>query len=130
MAAWEVIVYAESLFPRIMGIFCHGLMRLPADLKEAQQDATFEARRITRGLDGWRPGSPEPEPTSTALDKAFWFEHDHFALNRNWTVVDSGLAFRFDAYEVSSYSFGRRGFVFTSADPATQARPEGPMALR
>lgn len=68
-------------------------------------------------------------PTES-LEEAFWFEGNRFALNDNWTVVDSGLAFRFDAYEVSSYALGPTDFVITRAALATLVRPDGPLAAR
>ncbi len=65
-----------------------------------------------------------------SLEGSFWFEDNRFALNDNWAVVESGLAFRFDAYEVSSYALGPTDFVIARADLTALARPEGPLAGR
>ncbi len=65
-----------------------------------------------------------------SLEAAFWFEDNRFTLNDNWAVVESGLAFRFDAYEVSSYALGPTDFVISRADLVPLALPDGPLAAR
>ena len=46
---------------------------------------------------------PDGEPLSKA---GYWFENDEFYLNDNFAIVDDGLIFYFNSYEIAPYALG------------------------
>lgn len=36
----------------------------------------------------------------------FWFENNKFSLNDNFLILDSGLVFYYNNYEITAYAFG------------------------
>lgn len=67
----------------------------PAALAELERLGEADFRRA-RGI-----------PPGSSLEEAgFWFEAGQFSLNDNWAVVDGGLVFHYNAYEVTSYAAG------------------------
>lgn len=46
---------------------------------------------------------PDDKPPSNA---GFWFEKDEFYLNDNFAIIDEGLIFYFNPYEIGPYALG------------------------
>jgi hypothetical protein len=67
-------------------------------------------------------------PADTTLtDAGFWFEDDRFTLNDNFAVVDGGLLFYFNAYEVGPYAAGPTEIVIPLEDLEELILPGGPL---
>jgi len=46
---------------------------------------------------------PDGQPLSSA---GYWFEKDEFYLNDNFAIIDEGLIFYFNSYEIAPYALG------------------------
>lgn len=67
----------------------------PAALAELERLAEAAFRRA-RGV----------PPGASLEEEGFWFEGGQFSLNDNWAIVDGGLLFYYNSYEVASYAAG------------------------
>ena len=112
-----------SVLPGIAAIICLGFSGLPAEdmlVEGYQAELTRIGEIVFRAARGLAPGE--------SLEEGFWFENNRFAPNSNWAIVDFGFAFRFDAYEVTSYALGPTSFVIARSDLAALAGPHGRLA--
>ena len=59
------------------------------------------------------------------LDEAgYWFEKNHFMLNRNFAISETGLLFHFNAYEIAPYSYGGTELMIPFSELSALLRPE------
>jgi hypothetical protein len=61
------------------------------------------------------------------IDAGFWFEDDRFTLNDNFAVVETGLLFYFNSYEVGPYAAGPTEIVIRFEDLSDLILPGGPL---
>jgi hypothetical protein len=88
----------------------------PAALAEVEHLAEVDFRRA-RGV----------PPGASLEEEGFWFEEGQFALNDNWAIVDDGLLFYYNPYEVAAYAAGPTEVVVSAPDVARLALPGSPV---
>ena len=63
-------------------------------------------------------------PVMSVEAAGFWFPHEQFELNKNFSIGDDGLTFYFNDYEIASYTDGPTRLLLPYADIQTLLRPD------
>lgn len=75
----------------------------------------YEGALNTAGERAFREARELPLNSSLEAD-GFWFENDTFKVNTNFGVLDDGLGFIFNAYEVAPYAMGPTDYTIPYDD--------------
>ncbi len=82
-----------------------------ADLELAAEEAFRKARNL--------------EADADLAEAGFWFDRKRFATAENFGVVDDGILFHFDAYEVAPYALGPTDFLVADETLRPWVKPAG-----
>ncbi|HEX3036675.1 MAG TPA: lysozyme inhibitor LprI family protein [Thermodesulfobacteriota bacterium] len=58
----------------------------------------------------------EMKPDESLEDAGFWFENNKFSLNDNFAIIEEGLIFYFNSYEIAPYVMGPTEIVLSYED--------------
>lgn len=73
-------------------------------------------------------GARELSPDTSLEAEGFWFENDTFKVNTNFGVLEDGLGFIFNAYEVAPYAMGPTSFTIPYDDIRALIPDNSPLA--
>ena len=66
-------------------------------------------------------------PDVSLEGEGFWFQNNTFAINNNFGILEDGLAFHFNAYEVAPYAMGTSDFTIPYEDIMSLIPPNSPI---
>jgi hypothetical protein len=66
-------------------------------------------------------------PDVSLEGEGFWFQNNTFAINNNFGILEDGLAFHFNAYEVAPYAMGASEFTIPYEDIMSLIPPNSPI---
>ena len=66
-------------------------------------------------------------PDVSLEGEGFWFQNNTFAINNNFGILEDGLAFHFNTYEVAPYAMGASEFTIPYEDIMGLIPPNSPI---
>lgn len=87
----------------------------------------YEVPLNVAGEKAFREARNLPEAANLE-EQGFTFENNVFSLNENFGVLEDGLKFVFNSYEIAPYALGPTDILIPYDDIRSLVRPEGPLA--